>query len=423
MFHLNQKKTGFFNKQISFFPYHWLIVLTTFFTLVLAAGIRSTPSVLMVPFQVYFGWSRAEISLAVAINLLLYGFCGPFAAALMELYGTRRVVALALLLLSAGTSLTAWVKAPWQMVLLWGIVVGIGTGFLATVLGTVIAQKWFDKHRGLILGIFSAAGATGQLIFLPLFSKLLQSFSWQVVVWLLSGAALAVMVLVIIVMRNNPGDIGLLPYGASETADLANSMTKGNPFLVVLKGLKTAVYSKEFWLLSASFFVCGATTSGLIGTHFIAACIDHGITEIYAAGMLSVAGVFNIFGVTFAGWLSDRLDNRWLLFWYYILRGVSLVLLPFTLEANHLSIVFFIVFYGLDWSATLPSTVRLAANIFGRQGIVIFGWMMAIHQVGSAAAAFYAGALHTIAGSYHWAFISAGLLCLMASGIVILIRR
>ncbi|MDF2874626.1 MAG: major Facilitator Superfamily protein [Sporomusa sp.] len=402
--------------------YSWIILLTTFLTLILAAGIRSTPGVLIVPLEHYFGWSRTVISLALAINLLLYGLCGPFAAALMDLYGTRRIMALALLLIAVGTSLTTWMNAPWQMIALWGVVIGIGSGFLSPVLGTVVANRWFVTHRGLVVGIFSAAGSAGQLLFLPLFSKFLAVSTWQTVTGFISFAALSVMVVVSLIMRNKPGDIGLLPYGALHPADIANAK-EANAFTAVFTGLKTAVSNKDFWLLTSSFFVCGATSSGLIGTHFIPACIDHGMSEVTAAGLLAFSGIFNLIGAMSSGWLSDRYDNRWLLFWFYILRGTSLAWLPFQFDAGTTTLIIFVIVNGLDWIATLPPTIRLTTDIFGKQSGIIFGWMMVFHQLGAALATFSGGALHTLLGDYQWSFIAGGMLCFIACGLVIKIRK
>lgn len=402
--------------------YGWIIVLITFLVLLIAGGIRSIPTVFIVPFEHYFGWSRAVITFPLAVNLLLYGLFGPIVAVLMELYGVRRIMVLALLLLAGGIGLSGWMQTPGQMTFLWGIIVGTGTGFISTVVGSIVAVRWFVKHRGLVVGIFSAGGAAGQLIFLPLFSKLLETLSWQMEVWCISLLTLGLAVLVAVIMRNSPSDVDLLPYGASQPADV-NLSTKTPSIAMVFKSLQTAISVREFWLLAGSFFVCGATSNGLIGTHFIPACIDHGMLEMTAAGMLSATGVFNVLGTTASGWLSDKFDNRWLLFWYYCLRGLSLVLLPFVLDSDSMNLLFFIVFYGLDWAATVPPTVRLTTEVFGgQQGPIIFGWLMALHQVGAALAAFGGGVLHTLQGNYLIAFITGGVLCFIASSMVGIIR-
>jgi len=402
--------------------YSWVILLTTFLALILAAGIRSTPGVLIIPFEHYFGWDRSAISLALAINLLLYGLCGPFAATLLDLYGTRRTMALALSLIAVGAALSSQMNASWHLTVLWGVVIGIGSGFFSPVLGTVVANRWFTERRGLVIGIFSAAGSAGQLIFLPVFSRLLEIYTWQIVTWLIAFSALSVMIIVCLFMRNNPRDIGLLPYGAVQPIS-TDYTEETKSFRVVFTGLKTAVANKDFWLLTSSFFVCGATSSGLIGTHFIPACADHGISEVSAAGLLSISGIFNLLGAMVAGWLSDKFDNRWLLFWFYALRGITLAWLPFNLTSANYNLAIFIVFYGLDWVATVPPTVRLTTDIFGKQSGVVFGWMMTFHQLGAALAAFAGGVLHTLLGSYHWPFVSGGILCLIACGLVVKIRR
>ena len=398
--------------------YGWIVMAITFFTLFMSAGIRTAPTVVIVPLESYFGWSRTLISFALAVNLLLYGLCGPFSAALMELYGVRRVISFALLLLSIGAGLSTFMQAAWQMVVLWGLIIGLGTGSLSNVFGTVIATRWFARYRGVVLGIFSAATATGQLIFLPFFAKILETHTWHSIFFFISGATLFFMAVIGLLMRDKPEDVGLSPYGAAVAASTVPTV-KGNPFFLVFSGLKRAVHVKDFWLLSGSFFVCGATTFGIIGTHFVPACLDHGFSSIAAAGLLSTAGIFNILGATGSGWLSDKFDNRRLLFWYYSLRGLALAFLPRGLAPDNALLFFFIIFYGLDWTATVPPTIRLATGIFGNQGSIIFGWLMVIHQIGAALAAFGSGALHTAHGSYLWSFITGVILCAIAAGLVL----
>lgn len=401
--------------------YGWIVVLVTFLTLIVSAGVRSTPGILMIPLEQHFGWDRTVITFALAINLALYGLCGPFAAALLELYGIRRVTVLALLMLAIGTSVSSLMIAPWQLTLLWGVIVGLGTGFTSSVLGAVVANKWFAQRRGLVVGILSASGATGQLIFLPVLARLVQSGGWSRPVWVTAVSALIAAILVLLLMRNKPEDKGLLPYGATETVKLVPN--SGNPITLAFQGLKTGVRSKDFWLLAGSFFVCGASTNGLIGTHFIPASMEKGMTEVTAASLLAIIGIFDIAGTTFSGWLSDRYDNRWLLFWYYGLRGLSLLFLPYALGSTTLVLMVFIVFYGLDWVATVPPTVKLSSQVFGEKSSIVFGWIWASHQLGAAAAAFGGGALHTWLGDYQATFLSAGVLCLLSSGLVIRIRK
>ncbi len=401
--------------------YGWIVAGVTFLTLLVSAGVRSAPGVLMIPFEEHFGWDRTVITFALAINLALYGLCGPFAAALIELYGIRRVTVLALLILALGTSVSTLITAPWQLTLLWGLIVGLGTGFTSSVLGTVVANKWFAERRGLVIGILSASGATGQLIFLPVFARLVQSGGWSKPVWLTAISALVVAALVLVFMRNEPAEKGLLPYGATQSPKA--SITAGNPFALAFQGLRTGVRSKDFWLLAGSFYVCGASTNGLIGTHFIPASMEKGMPEVTAASMLAIIGIFDIIGTTLSGWLSDRYDNRKLLFWYYGLRGLSLLILPYALGSTMVGLVIFIVFYGLDWVATVPPTVKLSAEVFGEKSSIIFGWIWAAHQLGAATAAFGGGALRTWLGDYQVTFMSAGILCLLSSGLVIRIKK
>jgi sugar phosphate permease len=402
--------------------YAWVIFGVTFFTLLTASGVRSTPGVLIVPLEREFGWTAATISLAVSINLVLFGLCGPFAAAFMVRYGIRRIVVVALLLISAGVGLTTVMRAPWQLYLLWGVVVGLGAGCMASVLAATVGNRWFVARRGLVIGILTAAMATGQLIFLPLLAALTVLHGWR---WASATVAIAVLLavpVVAVLMRDNPRDVGLNAYGASE-ADVAPA-PQGNPFGAAVGGLKAGVRSGTFWLLAASFFICGATTNGLIGTHLIPASMDHGIPEVEAASMLALIGLFDIVGTTVSGFLTDRADSRWLLFWYYGLRGLALLLLPFALNSTALVLLVFIVFYGLDWVATVPPTIAIATQSFGRQqGSIVFGWIFASHQLGAAFAAGTAGAMRTWLGDYQLTFISAGLLCLIASGLVIRIGR
>jgi predicted MFS family arabinose efflux permease len=408
------------------FHYAWIVAGITFITLLVGAGIRSTPGVLMVPLEQEFGWERSTVSFAIAINIILYGLIGPFAASLMERYGVRRIMAVALFLLAMGTSLTAWMQTSWQLTLLWGVLVGMGSGCVASVLGAVVANRWFLKQRGLVIGILTASGATGQLVFLPLLAYVTASSGWRWAAWTTSIAAILLIPAVLLFMRNKPSDTGLNPYGAaSDYQEPAPPASSGNPFTAPFRGLAAGARSSDFWLLAGSFFICGLSTNGLIGSHFIPACIDHGISEVTAASLLALIGVFDIIGTTVSGWLSDRWNNRWLLFWYYGLRGLSLLLLPSALNSSsHTSLMLFIVFYGLDWVATVPPTIRLTTDIFGKeQAGILFGWMMAAHQIGAGVATYGGGVLYTWLDSYFFTFMTAGFFCLVASLMVMRIRK
>jgi len=287
----------------------------------------------------------------------------------------------------------------------------------------MVATRWFVKRRGLVVGILTASGATGQLIFLPILAQLVTSEGWRTATWMISIVSVIMFVIIAFFMRNYPSDKGLAPYGGTE--DITEiPQNQSNPFASAVDGLRTAIRSRDFWLLAGSFFVCGFSTNGLIGTHFIPACIEHGIPEVKAASMLALIGIFDIIGTTVSGWLSDRFNNRWLLFWYYGLRGLSLLFLPSALDSAHLSLWFFIVFYGLDWVATVPPTVRLTTDIFGKENAgIMFGWIMASHQIGAAFAAYGGGFLHYLFNSYFFTFILAGIFCFLAAGIVMRIGK
>jgi sugar phosphate permease len=401
--------------------YAWIVFGVAFVSIIAAAGIRATPGVLMVPLEEEFGWSRATISFAVAINLILYGFIGPFAGAAMDRWGIRLVVAGSLVLIAAGAALTTLMTSAWQLSLLWGIVVGLGAGTMASVFAATIANRWFVQRRGLVVGLLTAAGATGQLIFLPVLGWLAQERNWRDVSLTVAAAALAVVPLVLIFMRNRPADLGLRAYGASEDDP---HVPQGNPIFTAFHSLAVAAGNRNFWLLAATFFVCGASTSGVIGTHLVPAGVDHGMATVTAASLLAIMGVFDVIGTTASGWLTDRIDSRKLLFIYYGLRGLSLLYLPLAFSSPSFGLMLFIVFYGLDWVATVPPTVALSSQTFGRAaGPIVFGWIFAAHQVGAATFASAAGIVRTITGGYELAFIGSGLLCLIAAGLCPLMRR
>ena len=402
--------------------YAWIVAGTTFVVLLVGAAIRATPGVLMVPLEHDLGWSRTMISLAVSVNLLLYGLAGPFCAAVAERFGVRGVIAAAMAMLAAAILLATQIHESWQLVVLWGLVVGIGTGMTANVLGAVVATRWFSQRRGLVLGALTAATATGQLLFLPLLAGLAAGPGWRWALVAVGGAALLMVPLALLLIREHPTDVGLRPLGAA--ADAPDPPRRaGNPIVIAFQVLGRVSRTRDFWLLAGTFFVCGASTNGLIGTHFISACMDHGIPEVTAAGMLATMGIFDLFGTTGSGWLSDRIDSRWLLFTYYGLRGLSLIFLPRALlEQQGMSI--FTVFYGLDWIATVPPTVKLSADAFGpRDAPIVFGWVVAAHQVGASVAALSAGIVRDQLGDYRYAFVSSGMMCLLAAGFALAIAR
>ncbi len=400
--------------------YAWIVAAITFLILLVSAGVRSTPGVLLIPLEQEFGWDRATVSLAVSINLFLYGLSGPFAAAIMDRFGVRRVIVAALLAVAAGVGLSTQVRAAWQLYLTWGVVVGLGTGCMATVLGAMVANRWFVQRRGLVMGVLTASTATGQLVFLPLLASVAVDVSWRAAARVGCGAAAVMLPLALRFVRNGPRDMGLLPYGADPASVAEPTLTAGNPFAAAVTTLLRSLRSRDFLLLAGSFYVCGATTNGLIGTHLIPASVEHGIPEVTAASMLALIGVFDLIGTTASGWLSDRINSRWLLAWYYSLRGLALLFLPYAYGSGFFGLALFVVFYGLDWVATVPPTVRLTADLFGKQRVgTVYGWITAAHQLGAATAAFGAGALHTWFGDYQVSFMSAGVLALVAAGLVV----
>ncbi|EFM08569.1 major facilitator superfamily MFS_1 [Paenibacillus curdlanolyticus YK9] len=409
-------------KRRSRLYYGWIIVILTFATLLVSAGIRSLPSILLVPFQEEFGWSRGGISSVISTGIFLYGLVGPFSAALLLRYGIRKVVIGALSVVAASLAITPLMTSLWQFELLWGVVSGLATGMMANVLGVTVSNLWFVKRKGLIVGLLTASAATGQLLFLPLMASMTANFGWRYAIYAAVAGVLVVLVAIAIWMRNHPYDLGIAPYGSDEI--VKPTVFKGNLFLAPLQSLRLAAKSLTFWLLAGTFFFCGFSTNGLIGTHLIAACGDHGMLEVTAASLLALMGLFDLFGTTISGWLSDRFDSRWLLFWYYGLRGLSLLFLPYALDATPAMLLVFSVFYGLDWIATVPPTAKLAGQSFGKeQSGMIFGWIVVTHQIGASTAAYGAGVLRDWLGSYSQAFVIAGFTCFFASLMAIRIGR
>jgi MFS family permease len=400
----------------------WWVAGVTFLALVGAAAFRAVPGVLIEPLRAEFGWSVSTISVAVALNMALYGLTAPFAAALMERFGVRRVVMTALLVVAVGSGLTVFMTASWQLILLWGLLVGLGTGSMALSLVATVTGRWFVARRGLVSGILTAGGATGQLVFLPIVAAVDQRWGWRPAALGTTAAALAVVPLVAWLLRDRPRDVGAVPYGGT-AADDAEPVRTGAA-RSALRGLVEGARSRPFWLLAGGFFICGLSTNGLVQPHFIPAAHDHGLPVTTAAGLLAVVGLFDIAGTIFSGWLTDRADPRVLLLAYYGLRGFSLFLLPPLFGPElHLSMVAFIVFYGLDWVATVPPTLALCREHFGSRSPVVFGWVFASHQLGSAVAAFGGGVIRDVTGSYDLAWFGAGALCMVAAVLSISIRR
>jgi sugar phosphate permease len=404
--------------------YGWMVAATTFLTMLATAGAMGSAGVMIQPLHEEFGWDIADISSAMAVRLVLFGLLGPFAAAFMNHFGIRQVVSTALALIMGGIVASFFMTEVWQLLLLWGVVVGFGTGMTALVLGATVAARWFAKRRGLVVGLMTASSATGQLVFLPLLAALTDAYGWRAALTLAVAVIAAAMVLVLLLMRDHPTDLGLPAYG--ETAVVRPPKQDHNlraTLLAPLVTLKSVSGNAVFWVLFGTFFVCGLSTNGLIQTHWISICGDFGMAAVTAAGTLAVIGIFDFFGTVFAGWLSDRYDNRLLLFWFYGLRGLSLLYLSFSgFSVVELSV--FAVFYGLDWVATVPPTVKLAAENFGREKAgLVFGWVFAGHQLGAATAAFGAGYLKSDYDTYMPALQIAGLMCLLAALSVLFLKR
>ncbi|QDL94929.1 MFS transporter (plasmid) [Paroceanicella profunda] len=402
--------------------YGWVVAAVTFLTMLITAGAVGTPGVLIGPLRDEYGWSTADISSAFAVRLVLFGMIGPFAAAFMNRFGLRPVVSVALLLIGAGVLGSFAMTRLWHLVLLWGVVVGFGTGLTAMVLGATVATRWFAHRRGLVMGLLTASTATGQLVFLPLLARLTEAFGWRSGLALVLGVLLVAAIAVLALMRDRPADLGLLPYGATEPVPaVPRPASFGAMLASPLLALRSAARDRTFWVLFGTFFICGASTNGLVQTHFISLCGDYGLAAVLAASMLALVGVFDFVGTVGSGWLSDRFDSRWLLFWYYGLRGLSLIYLPFTdFSVAELSV--FAVFYGLDWVATVPPTVKLVADRFGAQSTLVFGWVFAGHQLGAAFAAYGAGLSRALYASYLPAFFAAGFLCLIAALAILTLR-
>ncbi|MCX6457950.1 MAG: MFS transporter [Actinobacteria bacterium] len=401
----------------------WVVAGITFLTLIASAGTRSAPSVLIVPLEESFGWGRDEISFAIAVNVLLFGLVAPFAAALMERFGIKKVVMTALSVVGTGSALTIFIQKPWQLVALWGVVVGVGTGSMALVFAASIANRWFIKNRGLVIGGLTAATATGQLIFLPGLSTLAINIGWQSVSIAVSLSCFVMVPIIGLFMYERPSSAGVTPYGApfDWVEPIQNKQNAGR---VAIDSLKQALKVRNFWYLAGSFFVCGLSTNGLIGTHFIPAAHDHGMMEVAAASLLALVGVFDVIGTLFSGWLTDRIDPKKLLFFYYLLRGVSLFLLPSILFSTiHPSTLVFVIFYGLDWVATVPPTILLCRTVLGpERATVVYGWVFAAHQIGGSIAALGAGIARVKFGDYSLAFYTSGLLCVITAMAVLKIN-
>jgi MFS family permease len=401
--------------------YGWVVVAVMFTVILATVGVRAAPGVLIVPLEQAFGWNAATISGAISLNILLGGLIGPFAAALLQSIGLRRTVMASLSLLLLGALGSSFARTPWQLYATWGVLVGVGSGAGMVGLATAVANRWFVANRGLVVGLLTASNASGQLIFLPFLASLASHLGWQSVPWAVAAVLVVLIPVVLLMLAESPGSVGLGPYGGATEAP--TKPTAVNPFRVALEGLAHGARSVDFWLLFTSFAVCGFSTNGLVATHLIPFCMEHGIPEVQAASLLAAMGVFDLFGTTLSGWLTDRYNARILLFWYYGLRGLSLMVLPFT-NFDVVSLSLFAAFYGLDWVATVPPTVGLTTEVFGKRNApVIVSWIFCGHQIGGALAALGGGLTRNATGSYLTAFIASGAACLLASLLVLRVAR
>lgn len=402
-------QTAAVKPRLARWHYAWVIVGVTFFVLLVSSGVRTLPSIIIKPLEAEFGWDRASISFSVMISLFVYGFGGAFGGSLIDRFGPRRVMLGGLALSALGLAPLLVLTDLWQLHLLWGVVVGVGTGSIASVIGATVAHRWFHSHRGLVIGLFGAAGAAGQLIFLPGLVAVNATAGWRAALALMSLVTAVLLIPTVFWMRNRPQDVGERRFGEPEhlpTDAETKSEAHGTP-------LADAIRTKDFWLLAGSFFVCGYTTNGLIGTHLLPHTIEHGFDQVATAGALGLMGMMNIIGTLASGWLSDRYDNRKLLATYYCFRALSLCALPFIIDMRGL--VLFAVVYGLDWVATVPATVNLTATRFGKASLgTLYGWIFCSHMIGAGIAAYAGGFFRDIMGDYHLIFLSAAVMGFIA---------
>ena len=406
------------------FYYGWFILAICFLTTLTSAGVRSSPSVLIHPLEAEFGWSRALIASAVSMNLLLFGIAAPISGWLIDRFGPRKVMLGSLTLLILGVSGTMTMNQFWQFFLVWGVIVGLGAGGVGSVLTATVGNRWFVAKRGLVLGILGSASSAGQIIFLPLFMAMITYAGWRLGSMALIVVALILLPLIYLFMRDDPAEVGLEPYGAGQSKVASSSGLAGLRGMRSGKAsitLREVVRAPTFWLLAGSFFVCGGTANGLIGTHLIPHEIDLGIPQIAAASILGVMGGLNIVGTIFSGWMIDRVQpQRWLAL-VYALRGVSLLVLPFVQDVSGFFV--FAVIYGLDWFATVPPSMAITADTFGRENVgKVYGWIFMSHQIGAAIMASSAGALRTWLGDYQFAFLSGGVIAMIAAGLALQIK-
>lgn len=395
--------------------YGWVVVAVTAIVVLITAGVRSSPGAFILTMADEPGWSTASVSFAAAAGLVVFGLAGPLSAWLIGRIGVRRVVLVSLATTALSLVAASVVTEIWQLALTFGVLSGLGTGLVASVLAPTVATRWFVRRRGLVIGILGASSSAGQLIFFPLLTGLAVLANWRLAAIVLAVLSLVILVPVLVWLRSDPAEVGLRPLGVTDGEIVATSPPDRGV-------MRRAVRTSDFWFLAGTFFVCGATSNGIVGQHFIPHAVDHGFTAVAASSALALMGVFNFVGTVASGWLTDRWDPRRLLLAYYGFRGISLLFVPFIHDT--VSIVAFAVLFGLDYIATVPPTVALVADRFGRHNVgAVYSWVFAAHMIGAAIAAWAAGIVRDSVGDYAAAFIAAGSIAILAGFASLGIRR
>jgi MFS family permease len=400
--------------------YAWVVLGVLIVIMIAAGGLRSTFGVFIKPIEAELGWSRTSVSIAAALSLLLYGALAPFAGRAADHWGARVVFTGSLGLMAVGAFASAYMTRLWHLYVASGILMSVGAGGATLTSAVPLLMRWFDRRRGLVMGIAGAAMSAGQLVVIPLATWLTLTVGWrQSYIWLGLGLVVLILPVGAALLRNDPRDRGTGPYGAAPVARMSGAAPPSEATRV---SLSEAMQAPAFWLLVSSYFICGYTTGGLIGTHLIPHAVEHGFTEMVAAQALGVMGATSIFGSIASGWICDRFGRKGPLAWYYLLRGVSLLFLLSVSDVASLDLFAFVL--GLNWFSTVPPTTTLTANIFGRASVgELSGWIFLSHQSGAALAASMGGWIHDATGSYSWAFISGALLAFVAAGLTLAIRE
>lgn len=400
--------------------YAWVVLAIIFSVMLVSSATRAIPGVLLIPLHKNFNWSIGNISFAISLGLMLYGLTGPFSAAAMKNIGIKITLTFALVLLGISCILSYFMTTEIEFIVLWGVMIGIGTGIAAMTLGATVVNRWFTKRRGLAIGLLGASSASGQLVFLPMVAYIIEYYDWKIVMIIMSLVMLGLLIIILFWLPESPNQ----KRTELKNNQVKNNATDKNPIYESFYILRIIIKDVRFWIIFFSFFVCGASTNGLIGTHFIALCSDHGYSTIDSASLLAFMGIFDILGTTFSGWLTDKYSSCVLLCLYYFFRGISLIFLPSAFDYHIWGIPFFVIFYGLDWIATVPPTIRLTNHFFGQANTpIIFGWIFAGHQLGAATASFSAGLVRDSSGNYNSIIYIIGFVCISTSLIILSLRK